>query len=75
MPTNDAISDLVFARQMVAKYRDMLAKSAGLKSITIDGQMVTYAEIEANYRKWQKSVARLSGSRPLAVTIDMENAQ
>lgn len=75
MPTNDAIADLVFARQMVAKYRDLLTKAAGLKSITIDGQMVTYAELESAFRRWQKSVGRLSGSRPTTVTIDLENAQ
>lgn len=75
MPTNDAISDLAFARKMVAKYRDLLEKCAGLKSITIDGQVVNYADLEQQYRGWQKSLARLTNSRPAALTIDLENAQ
>lgn len=76
MTTENAnISDLTFARKMVEKYRDMLLQCAGLRSITIDGQMVMYADVEAGYRQWQKAVARLSGTRPNAVTIDMSNAQ
>lgn len=72
---NEVISNLSFARKMVAKYRDMLEKCAGLKSVTIDGQVVLYTDIEAGYRQWQKSVARLSGTRPISMTIDLENAQ
>ena len=35
-----------FAEQMVEKYRTLLADSAGLKSVTVDGQSVTYRELE-----------------------------
>ena len=66
-------SDQAFAEKMVAKYRDLLLQSAGLTSISIDGQSVSYADLEAAHDHWTKKLARLSGSRPIAKSINLEN--
>lgn len=66
-------SNQAFAEKMVAKYRDLLLQGAGLKSISIDGQSVSYADLEAAYDHWTKKLARLNGSRPIAKSINLEN--
>ncbi|KKM67769.1 hypothetical protein LCGC14_1467770 [marine sediment metagenome] len=47
-----------FAQQMVEKYRTLLADSAGLKSVTADGQSVTYGELEERLRCWESRATR-----------------
>jgi hypothetical protein len=68
-------SEKQFATAMVEKYRDMLLACAGLKQITIDGQIVAYADLETNYAIWQKKLARLNNTRPNVLSIDLRNAQ
>lgn len=62
-----------FAEQMVAKYETLLVKSAGLRSVTVDGTAITYADVEAQYRYWQGIVARQQGTRPVVSSIDLSN--
>ena len=38
---------------MVEKYRTLLADSAGLKSVTVDGQSVTYGDLERLLEHWE----------------------
>ena len=60
-----------FAEQMVAKYEALLASAVGLDSITVDGQSVRYADVEAKYRYWKREVEREQGRRPAAAGIDL----
>jgi hypothetical protein len=63
------ISEQAFAEKMVAKYRELLLNSAGMKSVTIDGQSVSYADLEAAYDHWSQKLV----SRPLVATINLGN--
>jgi len=46
------------AETQVAKYEALLATSAGLDSVMVDGQSVRYADVEAKYRYWKREVER-----------------
>ena len=60
-----------FAEQMVAKYETLLAASAGLDTVSVDGQSVRYADVEAKYRYWKREVAREAGQRPQAASVNL----
>jgi len=62
-----------FAEEMVEKYRTLLADSAGLKTVTVDGQSVTYGELEERLRYWESRVGSESGRRPRAATIKLSS--
>lgn len=60
-----------FADQMVAKYEALLLANAGLTSINVDGQVVSFADLEAKYQQWKSMAARESGRRPRAAQIKL----
>lgn len=62
-----------FAETMLAKYETLLQANVGVKSVNIDGQSVAYADIEAAYMRWKRTVAREKGTRPSAAQIRMTN--
>jgi len=47
-----------FAEKMVAKYEELLEANAGLASVNVDGQQVSYSDLEAKYGHWLKKVAQ-----------------
>jgi len=59
------------AETQVARYEALLATSAGLDTVSVDGQSVRYADVEAKYRYWQREVARGKGERPQAASINL----
>lgn len=60
-----------FAETMVTKLETLLASSAGLRSVNVAGESVTYDELERRYDYWKSRVARESGTRPIASTVDL----
>ena len=40
----------------------LLQTSAGLDTVSVDGQSVRYVNLEAKYRYWKREVARKSSS-------------
>ena len=40
-----------FAETMLAKYETLLQTSAGLDTVSVDGQSVRYADVEAKCRR------------------------
>jgi len=61
-----------FAETMVAKYEALLATSAGLESVSVDGQSVQYVDdVKAELAYWRRCVAREKGTRPQAASINM----
>jgi len=59
------------AETQVAKYEVLLATSAGLESVSVDGHSVQYADLEAKCRRLKREVARQAGTRPQAASINM----
>ena len=60
-----------FAETMLAKYETLLQTSAGLDTISVDGQSVRYTDVEARYRYWKRQVEREQGRRPQAASINL----
>lgn len=60
-----------YAENMLHKVETLLESAAGLNAVNIDGQVVTFADLEAKRKHWQQEVARESGARPAASTIDL----
>ena len=71
-----------FAETMLSKYETLLQTSAGLDTVSVDGQPVTatghavvgsvrYADVEAKYRYWKREVAREKGERPQAASVNL----
>lgn len=63
-----------FAEQMVAKLETTLLEAAGLQSVTIAGQVVTYAELTKQYEFWKSKVAKEGGSRPVLIEVEMRGS-
>jgi len=59
------------AEQQVARYEALLATSAGLDSVSVDGQSLQYADLEAKCRRLKREVARQAGTRPQAASINL----
>jgi hypothetical protein len=65
------MADPTFAAQMLAKYQQLLLDNAGSTMVTVDGQTVQFADLEAKYRYWQGQVNRENGTRPRAAKINL----
>jgi hypothetical protein len=44
---------------------------AGLDTVSVDGQSVQYADVEAKYRYWKREVAREKNQRPQVASINL----
>jgi len=60
-----------FAETMLAKYETLLQTSAGLDTISVDGQSVRYTDVEAKYRYWKREVVREKNQRPQAASTNL----
>jgi len=60
-----------FATDMVTKYEGLLATHAGMKSVSVDGQSVTYDELEKQYEFWVKKAGAEAGTRPRLSKINL----
>lgn len=69
------LSEKDFAARMVARYRELLLRAAGMTSISVDGQQVSYTALENGYATWLAKLNRLNNTRPLVLSIGMTNAQ
>ncbi|MCJ7543971.1 MAG: hypothetical protein MUP47_05300 [Phycisphaerae bacterium] len=63
-----------FAEQMVAKYRQLLLENAGLVTINIDGQDVSYADLETKLEHWEGKVAKQRGRAPSVSRIRLDGS-
>ena len=63
-PVRVGVAMTTFAETMLAKYETLLQTSAGLDTVSVDGQSVRYADVEAKYRYWKREVAREKHERP-----------
>jgi hypothetical protein len=70
-PVNCGVAMATSAEQQVAKYEALLATSAGLDSVMVDGQSVRYVDLEAKCRRLKREVARQAGTRPQAASINL----
>ena len=69
------VSEETFVLQMVEKYRALLLKAAGLKSVNVDGQTVDYVDLEAAYEQWRKKLQTTNGKRPLMAVVNLRGAE
>ena len=60
-----------FAETVLAKCETLLQTSAGLDTVSVDGQSVRYVDLEAKYRYWKREVAREKGERPQATSVNL----
>jgi len=60
-----------FAETQVVKCETLLQTSAGLDTVSVDGQSVRYVDVEAKYRYWKREVAREKHERPQAASINL----
>jgi len=63
-----------FAETMLSKYETLLQTSAGLDTVSVDGQSVRYVDLEAKCRRLKREVAREKGQRPQAASINLARA-
>ncbi len=61
-----------FADQMVTKYETLLLQAAGLRAVQVDGQSVSYGDLERRHRHWKRIQARERGVRPPAAVIRLD---
>ena len=61
-----------FAEQMVTKLEAILLENAGVQSVSIDGQSVSYADLKAEHEYWRQRVLKESGKRPVISMIRLD---
>lgn len=71
MASYDTENELFFAERMVEKYQELLLKSAGLKSVSVEGESMSLDDIEAKWSFWKREVNRLVGKKPAISVIKM----
>ncbi len=54
---------------MLEKFETLLQSAVGLKSVTVDGTLITYVDLELKWQFWKKQVARQRGHRPASARI------
>jgi len=59
---------------MVTKYETLLEANAGMKTVSVDGQTITYEDLHRRWEFWKNWQAREKGTRPRAVTLDLGNS-
>jgi len=59
------------ADKMLQYYADLLHKAGGKQRITVDGQSVTFGDLEKKHAKWERKVALQKGDRPEVRRIDL----
>ena len=67
-----AVDSVTFARQMVAKFQQLLLENAGALEVNVDGQDVKYADLEAKYSYWQRKLLILTGRSPTVSRIRLD---
>ena len=60
------------AQQMVAKLEQMLLENAGLTEVDVDGQKVSYADLEAKWQFWKGQVAKDKGRKATVSRIRLD---
>ena len=60
------------AEQMVEKLAEALVANAGATTVTIDGQTVAFADLEAKYDHWKARLARERGKAPAVSRIRLD---
>jgi hypothetical protein len=65
------MADPTFAETMVTKLETLLSEAAGLRSVTVAGQMVTYENLIEQHGYWKKQVAQEQGTRRRILPIEM----
>ena len=63
--------DPTFAEQMVTKLEALLLENAGVQSVNVDGQAVTFTDLQRQYDYWKGKVARESGTRPRVASVNL----
>lgn len=61
-----------FAQQMVEKFQTLLLENAGAVRVNVDGNDVSYADLEAKYAYWQRVLQRHKGKSPTVSRIRLD---
>lgn len=69
--TSEEIEELEFAEEMIAKYQAIMLKSAGLRSVSVEGESMSLDDIEAKWTFWKKERNRIKGTKPKIAVIRM----
>jgi hypothetical protein len=62
-----------FNEQMVTKLKALLLLSAGMDSVTVDGQVVRVRDLKKELEYWEAEVADEDGTNPGWMNIDLSN--
>lgn len=60
-----------FADQMVAKLEALMLANPGAQMVNVDGNQVSFRDLEKSYSYWKSRAARASGARPIAAQINL----
>lgn len=58
-----------FAEKRLAQYEELLEDNAGMTSVSVDGQTMSLANLEAKSEYWRRRVAKQKGKFATVSTI------
>ncbi len=61
-----------FNEAMVARLQALLLANAGAQTVTVDGQTVTYADLERRLATFEKRLGLENGTRRRVTSINLE---
>ena len=67
------MAEATFAQQMVTKLEALLLANAGVRSVNVDGQQVSFDDLTAQYEHWKRKAAAEAGTRPRVAQINLAN--
>jgi len=60
-----------FNSDQVKRLQTILAENVGVQSVMVNGQSVSYADLEAKLDYYENKVARENGTRPRVFTVEL----
>lgn len=71
MPYSTTTARISFARARVEQLEAIIAESAGLQSISVNGTNTTFSDLIKQREYWLNEVSKLEGTTPTVKTIRM----
>lgn len=69
MPYSSRATRISFAKQRIEQLEAIIAESAGLQSVSVNGTSTTYADLLKQREYWLNELARLEGTISRTKTI------
>ena len=69
MPYATTAARIAYAKQRIEQLESIIAESAGLQSVNVNGTATTFTDLTKEREYWLNELSKLEGSTPTVKTI------